>query len=564
MEFDVSTICQVRYTPAEICLFFGPVFMRDPFRPNSNAQLIREAQIGLSLVAILLILFVYVAFYRINGYGRTIPEHVRNSPVAERVWPNSQADSDRVAQSTESSGFRVGKFLAEQFSVPHNPKTARIKTNGDELNGPAIQTAHEQPVPALAVDKPAPRLPSAPDRASVQHSSFDAPLESVVDQKIDNSAKTDIAFTSPAPVGPTINTSIQDVSARTLAGVPQTPLEMEPLSGPKEQAPPVDNSSPTKTDPTAGDNHFLREFPTITVDLPLKSPSVDESYRKFETAPRTNLGGVQPQLQSPRPIHANELRGGDFAVKPAPGLEVNSAPDSTSEINPESKQHIAVAGVPIVASQVKDLSSFETTARSTNETHLPQVVGAAPPTDEQHQLPTRIEESPFHLVRAGESFWTIAQLLYDDGRYFRALYKHNELHVTDFDQLIPGTRLETPSVQTLVQRWPELCPTLESPVSHSDQEKNPKLTGATNQDANPAAIPAEPTSIVAEHGWPTAPSEAGEFYETQTGDTLFGIAAQKLGQASRYLELLRLNESQLPVGVDHLSPLPGNIRLIMP
>ena len=562
MEFDVSTICQVRYTPAEICLFFGPVFMRDPFRPNSNAQLIREAQIGLSLVAILLILFVYVAFYRINGYGRTIPEHVRNSPVAERVWPNSQSDSDRLAQSTESSGFRVGKFLAEQLSVPRNPKTARIKTNVDELNDPATQTAHEEPVPALAVDQPAQRLPSAPDRASVQHSSFDAPLESVVDQKIDNSAKTDIAFTPPAPVGPTINTKIQDINARTQAGVPQTPLEMELQSGPKEQATPVDNSSPTKTDPAAGNNHFLREFPTIIADQPLKSPSVDESYRKFATVAGPNLGGVQPQLHSPRPIHANELRGGDFAVKPAPGLEVNSAPDSTSEFNPEPKQHIAVAGVPIVASKVKDLPSFTTTARSTTETQVPQVVGAAPPTDEQHQLATPIEESPFHLVRTGESFWTIAQLHYDDGRYFRALYKHNELHVTDFDQPIPGTRLETPSVQILVQRWPELCPALESPVSyrHSDQEKNPRLTGTTNQDANPA----EPTSIVADHGWPMAASEVGEFYETQSGDTLFGIAAQRLGQASRYLELLRLNESRLPVGVDHLSPLPGKIRLIMP
>ncbi len=564
MEFDVSTICQVRYTPAEICLFFGPVFMRDPFRPNSNAQLIREAQIGLSLVAILLILFVYVAFYRINGYGRTIPEHVRNSPVAERVWPNSQSDSDRLAQSTESSGFRVGKFLAEQFSVPRNPKTARIKTKVDELNGPAIQTAHEEPVPALAVDKPAKRLPSAPDSESVQHSSFDAPFEPVVDQKIDNSANTDIAFTPPAPVGPPINTKIQDVTARTQAGVPQTSLEMESQSGPEEPTTSIDNNSPTKTDPAAGNNQFLREFPTTTADQPLKSPSVDESYRKFDTVARSNLGGVQPQLQSPRPIQANELRGGDFAVKPAPSLAVNSAPDSTAEVNPESKQHIAVTGVPIVASMAKDLPSFTTTARSTTETQEPQVVGAAPPIDEQDQLATPIEESPFHLVRTGESFWTIAQLHYDDGRYFRALYKHNELHVTDFDQLIPGSRLETPSVQTLVQRWPELCPAMESSVSYSDQEKNPRLADATIQEANPAAMPAEPASIVAEHGWPTAPSEASEFYETQSGDTLFGIAAQRLGQASRYLELLQLNESRLPVGVDHLSPLPGNIRLIMP
>ncbi len=538
--------------------------MRDPFRPNSNAQLIREAQIGLSLVAILLILFVYVAFYRINGYGRTIPEHVRNAPVAERVWPNSQSDSDRLAKSTPSPGFRVGKFLAEQFSVRRDSNKVRIKKNVDELSGPAIQTAPQETVPALAVDKPVQRLPSLPDRELVQHSSFDAPLESAIDPKIDDSAKADIAIAPSIPFGPPINTKILDVTARTKVDVPNAPRGMEPQSGSNEQASPVGNSSPTKTNPAARNNNLLREFPSIIADQPPKSPSDDKSYHEFATAARPNLGGVQPQLQSPRPIHSNELRGGDFATKPAQNSAVDSAVKSTSELNPESKQPVAVTGVPVVATKFEDLPSFTTTAFSPSETYVPQVVDATPPTAKQEQLATPSEESPFHLVRTGESFWTIAQLHYDDGRYFRALYKHNELHVTDFDQLIPGTRLETPSVQTLVQRWPELCPALESAVSHGDQEKNPRLSGATDRDVFSAAIPTGSTSIGAEHGWPAAPSEAGEFYETQSGDTLFGIAAQRLGQASRYLELLQLNESRLPVGVDHLSPLPGKIRLIMP
>ena len=59
--------------------------MADPFRSNSNSQLLREAQLGLSLIAVLLAILVYVAFYRITGRGHQVPEHVRNAPAAQTV-----------------------------------------------------------------------------------------------------------------------------------------------------------------------------------------------------------------------------------------------------------------------------------------------------------------------------------------------------------------------------------------------------------------------------------------------------------------------------------------------
>ena len=68
--------------------------MADPFRPDTKSQLLREAQVGLSIVAILLVLLVYVAFYRITGRGRHIPSHVQNAPVAQIVWPQS---GERIA-----------------------------------------------------------------------------------------------------------------------------------------------------------------------------------------------------------------------------------------------------------------------------------------------------------------------------------------------------------------------------------------------------------------------------------------------------------------------------------
>ena len=132
-----------------------------------------------------------------------------------------------------------------------------------------------------------------------------------------------------------------------------------------------------------------------------------------------------------------------------------------------------------------------------------------------------------HLVRAGESFWSIAQEHYQDGRFFRALYEYNKQSVGSFENLLPGSTLATPSKTELIKLWPELCPRADdsSPVSTNINER---------------------------------------IYVTQQGDTLFEIARQRLAQASRYLEIQKLNELRLPAGTNHLSPLPAGISLVLP
>jgi len=63
--------------------------MRDPFRPNTNKQLVREAQFGFTVIGLLIAVLIYVAYYRINGVGDTMPQHIRDAPVAMQVFPNS-------------------------------------------------------------------------------------------------------------------------------------------------------------------------------------------------------------------------------------------------------------------------------------------------------------------------------------------------------------------------------------------------------------------------------------------------------------------------------------------
>jgi len=136
-----------------------------------------------------------------------------------------------------------------------------------------------------------------------------------------------------------------------------------------------------------------------------------------------------------------------------------------------------------------------------------------------------------HFVREGDSYWTIAAEVYNDGRFFRALYEHNR-RITPSFELVPGTKLATPLKSELIKLWPDHCP-------HEDSELTHEI---------------ENTSLDADR----------RIHVTKMGDTLFEIAAQKLGQASRYLEIYRLNQARLNSKVNHLSPLPEGVRLVLP
>jgi hypothetical protein len=118
------------------------------------------------------------------------------------------------------------------------------------------------------------------------------------------------------------------------------------------------------------------------------------------------------------------------------------------------------------------------------------------------------------VVQEGEGFWMVAQKIYGDGRFFDALYQFNRHRVESFNDVPPGTELLTPESSELRRRWPYLCP----------------------------------------------PEEI----RTLGGETLFEIAGHQLGQASRYVELLKLNHERLPAGICHDTPLPAGVTLELP
>ncbi|HMP79974.1 MAG TPA: hypothetical protein PKD54_11020, partial [Pirellulaceae bacterium] len=138
------------------------------------------------------------------------------------------------------------------------------------------------------------------------------------------------------------------------------------------------------------------------------------------------------------------------------------------------------------------------------------------------ERPVGPPEFEIRKVRTDQSLWLIAEELYGDGRWFRALYQHN---IALYESATDGQYVDLvcPPWETLAASFPLLVP---------DR-------------------PAETRAVAARSPTAAPPSETGFWYVTAESDTLFGIARQELGQAGRYVEILDLNRERLPHDMHH-------------
>jgi nucleoid-associated protein YgaU len=62
-----------------------------------------------------------------------------------------------------------------------------------------------------------------------------------------------------------------------------------------------------------------------------------------------------------------------------------------------------------------------------------------------------------YVAAVGDSWWSLAERMYGDGRYYRALFAWNRA-VNPRVSLVPGTPLELPPLSKLAVAWPALVP----------------------------------------------------------------------------------------------------------
>lgn len=139
-----------------------------------------------------------------------------------------------------------------------------------------------------------------------------------------------------------------------------------------------------------------------------------------------------------------------------------------------------------------------------------------------------------HEVLPNDSFWTIAERVYGDGGYFKALVEHNHRQGVAEDRLMPGEFVFTPPRSQLEADYPDLCP-------KPQRQETPRGRDALVSDSG--RRPGGRTYVVAE------------------GDTLFDIARYELGKASRWAEIYELNRDVLGGDFNYLRP---GTKLLLP
>jgi nucleoid-associated protein YgaU len=137
-------------------------------------------------------------------------------------------------------------------------------------------------------------------------------------------------------------------------------------------------------------------------------------------------------------------------------------------------------------------------------------------------------------VQPNDTFWLISQKVYGSGAYFKALAEQNRGKVAARDKLRVGETISTPTIAQLEQAFPELCP---KPAHRESARSRASLASTRGGYAGQRS------------------------YEVQEGDTLFDIARNELGKASRWAEIYELNRDALGKDFDYLTP---GMQLILP
>lgn len=305
----------------------------------------------------------------------------------------------------------------------------------------------------------------------------------------------------------------------------------------------VGDTSPTKSPPMPTPRTFLAPVIPATDSHETNIPASDSSLQKDESRQATANASpsgltdvdslsVAP-AKSPTPIKKDREQAlGLSANQPLPQAPIQNEASqfpirhvSISEIDSNTVPKLNEDAKP--ATMQIDNHSSNTDADSDwnpAEQLSPQSLTAANLTDNSAE--TKEDEDVLVQVKAGESLWTLAQRHYGDGRLFRALAAYNQLDQSTSGRPEDDGTLRLPTPQKLRAAFPHLMPN----SSVMNRQDGPMRSN-------------------------------GPTYFTQPGDTLFDIARDHLGQASRYVELISLNCEVLPANVTASSKLPSGIRL---
>jgi len=436
--------------------------MADPFKPPSSQQLIREAKLGLSIVALLFATLIYVGTLRITGQTPMFPFNqmvgFQNTDTLRPSSIETMADSE-----TNNSGktFHKGK---------------EIYKSTEEVVGKNIEPHRENQFFSKKSTMAAIGSSTIPS-SQIKNQFTSRPINSNDVPKANRKNNTGM-FVPPKTKAPVINPAVPQIKPKTPSSAgnvfnAQFESNIPQLENPRE---------PSPVTPTPSKNSsFLNPSQPIT-----------------QQAASTHCPPTEALSQS-RPF-------------PIPIQFENALPSIPNDET--SKQKIS------------NRSTHSVIGLKTPSNFLPPDLK---PTIQLHPAEAP-KISQIYNTKPGDTYWSVSAEIYKDGRYFRALFRHNQAIHTDYE-LVSGLVLKTPAKHELERRWPNECP--------------------TTSEANISVNNENSVGTIAYH-------------VTSNEETLFEIARQKLNQGSRFVELYQLNPNSLSADTQPDAPLPNGLKLLLP
>ena len=179
------------------------------------------------------------------------------------------------------------------------------------------------------------------------------------------------------------------------------------------------------------------------------------------------------------------MRASDFAAAPPLVLAAVTPPDDTrfapAAVDPRDRYATGESGFDHAVSSATPAAepppprhdplvapaSFDQTAASPSSFIPVDPPAAAGRVDDAHPpfpLDAEVSSGPppaslagGHVTQPGDTWWSLAERAYGDGRLYRAVYAWNRVRDPRIT-LAPGTPLQLPSLADLTAAWPQLMP----------------------------------------------------------------------------------------------------------
>jgi len=437
-----------------------------------------------------------------------------------------------------------GGYLGYQFFATPGTDLSQPTANAEADKKPSL-------IPAdFVAQKPA-QLASAGDAAPWAASKEPAPVTTATPVATESpwSRANNVTPVNDQPIatGPTPPPFAPDAGRRTFAGEntqrpgfnPDTRMAFQP-SDPNMSGRMPGSALPLDNDPRGAAGNSLRATsPTV----PSTGNSLETRPRTFATTPglpNTNSGSSLPGSTYSRSLPSNPRTStgtGQRYVQmwdPCCGVMRCVPADPCGPVTPTNARpgldNLNKTSTPrrLPADNSASVPP-RTTVTPTSHVERNQPTLARPDATARVNTTSTPNVPPTEIVLPDDSYWTIAERVYGDGEYYRAL---QEFHLArGVRRLEIGDELKMPQVAVLRRMYPQLVP--------------PEVYGPETR-----AIPLAQVSR----------TEIRRMYVVAEGDSLRDIAARELGDAARAGEIVERNRPAL----EQAGYLRPGLELILP